>query len=117
MDIQQFASLLFEIEVVAHVAHLQTDSYAQHMALDSLYSGMQGLRDKFIEDYQGTYGIIRGYLEISPRDGVDIIPYLTVRNAEIASFRLTLSEGFLQQDIDDIQSLISSTLYKLNNLM
>lgn len=116
MNIKQFASLLFEIEFVAHVAHLQTTSYAQHMALGDLYEGIADLRDKFIEDYQGKYGIIKGYSSVSSMDGIDMIKYLEDRSKSMAEFRLTLTDGFLQQDIDDQLSLISSTLYKLRNL-
>ena len=119
MNIQEFASLLFEIEVNAHIAHLQATgvgSYAKHGALDGLYKAMPELRDHFLEDAQGVVGIIKKYPPIKIYEEVDIISYLRTKSKAIAEYRLTLKEGFLQQDIDDILSEISSTLYKLVNL-
>jgi len=70
MKIQEFASLLFDIEINSHIAHLQTDKYSDHMALNSLYVDIVDLRDRFIESYQGKYEIITGYKltlkELSP---------------------------------------------------
>jgi hypothetical protein len=116
MNIQEFTTLLFEIEITAHVAHLQTKSFAEHSALGTLYDEISDLRDRFIEDYQGCYEIIRGYKTPKFNEGIDMVTYLKLKKQEISNYRLTLDEGFLQQDIDDILSLISSTLYKLVNL-
>lgn len=114
--IQEFASVLFEIEVNAHIAHLQTTSFAQHLALDELYKAMPGLRDQFLENYQGQNKIITGYKPIIIKEGIDMVKYLTERRSDIFEFRSTISEGYLQQDIDDILSLLSSVIYKLKNL-
>lgn len=116
MDIKQFSTLLFEIEVNGHIAHLQTTSFSQHMALDELYRGMVDVRDKFIEDYQGQNKIVTGYSNLQIIEGADMIKYLEEKRNLIFDFRETITEGFLQQDIDDILSLISSVLYKLKNL-
>ena len=40
MKIQDFASRLFEARITYHVMHLQTLSFAQHMALNDLYSNI-----------------------------------------------------------------------------
>lgn len=116
MTIQTFATTLFEIEVNAHIKHLQTKSFEEHSALNTLYNDIVGLRDKFIEDYQGKFGIISGYKQITISEGIDMIIYLTNKTSEIESFRDVIKGGFLQQDIDDIQSLLYTTIYKLKNL-
>ena len=115
MKIQEFASLLFDIEINSHIAHLQTDKYSDHIALNSLYEDIVGLRDRFIESYQGKYEIITGY-KITLKEGVEIIPYLKECLKSVEDFRLTLEDGYLQQISDDIIELLSSTLYKLRFL-
>ena len=115
--IEKFVSDLFEIEVNIHIAHLQTSSFAEHKALDGLYKDIVDLRDRFIESYQGKFGIIKGYKSFSIQEGVNPITYLE-------SFLLTFDEvreslddtGNLQQIIDDVSELIYSTIYKLKFL-
>lgn len=116
MKVPEFASLLFDIHTVAHVAHLQTNKFSDHMALNSLYQDIVELRDRFIESYQGKYGIIKGYkTEDSPEDD-DIIDYLQDKAKAVESFREEIKDGYLQQIIDDILELLYSTLYKLKEL-
>jgi hypothetical protein len=115
--VQEFVSTLFAIEVNAHIAHLQTSSFAEHKALDGLYKDIVDLRDRFIESYQGEYGIIKGYKSFSISEGTNPISYLEGLVEPFKSFRETLSDcGYLQQIIDDILELIYSTLYKLKFL-
>lgn len=116
MKIQEFASLLFDIETVAHIAHLQTNKFSDHMALNGLYEDIVPLRDRFIESYQGKYGIIKGYdLDNKPEDD-DIIDYLQDKAKAVESFREEIKDGYLQQIIDDILELLYGTLYKLKEL-
>lgn len=116
MTVQDFSAKLFEIEVVAHIAHWQTTSYAKHMALNSLYEDIVDLRDRFIESYQGKYGIISNYSQITIKEGVDMISYIKECIKQIEEYRLTLTDGYLQQISDDIIELLASTNYKLINL-
>ena len=52
---------LFHARTFAHLLHLQTRSYAQHMALDALYNDIGGLVDAYVEAFQGRYGVIVEY--------------------------------------------------------
>ena len=115
MKIQEFISLLFEIEINSHIANLQTDKYSDHMALNSLYEDIVELRDRFIESYQGKYDIITGY-KISSKEGIEMVPYLKECLKSIEDYRFSLDDGYLQQICDDIIELIVSTLYKLKFL-
>ena len=45
----------------AHVFHLQTQSFAEHNALNNYYDGVVDLFDGIIESYQGKYGIIKNF--------------------------------------------------------
>lgn len=116
MTVQDFSAKLFEIEIVAHIAHWQTTSYAKHMALGSLYEDIVDLRDRFIENYQGKYGIISNYSQITIKEGVDMVSYIKECIKQIEEYRLTLTDGYLQQISDDIIELLASTNYKLINL-
>lgn len=42
----------------AHILHLQTNSYAEHNALQVMYEGLVDIFDRLIETYQGKYGRI-----------------------------------------------------------
>ena len=115
MKINEFTSLLFEIEINSHIAHLQTDSYSEHKALNELYVDIVDLRDRFIESYQGKYNIITGY-KVSSKEGIEMKSYLKDCLKSIEEYRLSLEDGYLQQICDDIIELLSSTLYKLKFL-
>lgn len=119
MKPNEFASLLFEIEVNAHIAHLQVTgpgSYAQHGALNELYQAMPELRDAFIEPYQGQYGIIKGYKNVAVQEGVDFVKYLDEKIKAISAFRNELEDGYLEQLVDNILEQLNGTKYKLTFL-
>jgi hypothetical protein len=116
MTVQEYVSALMEIENVSHIAHLQTSSFAEHKALNELYDGIVDQFDAYVEAYQGKYGIIKGYKSFKLEEGVDMIPYLTKKSAEFEAYRNTLTEGYLQQMVDNTQELINTTLYKLRFL-
>ena len=52
-DIQQFIGLLFASRDYAHKAHLNTDSFAEHMALNGFYDGIVDLSDGLAEAWMG----------------------------------------------------------------
>lgn len=116
MTVQEYVSALMEIENVSHIAHLQTSSFAEHKALNELYDGIVDQFDAYVEAYQGKYGIIKGYKSFKLEEGVDMISYLNKKSAEFEAYRNTLTEGYLQQMVDNTQELINTTLYKLRFL-
>ena len=116
MNVNEFCAKLFEIEVISHIAHLQTTSFSKHVCLDQLYKDIVGHRDSFIESYQGKYGIITNYSKIEIKEGLDMVTYIRTCISEFETYRLTLEDGYLQQIIDDIIELLASTNYKLINL-
>lgn len=105
----------FHARTLAHISHLQTTSYAQHVALNSFYSGIVDLTDAFAESFQGRYGIIGSYPAPSiSGGGVELVKNLRIwidqNRAECGS------QSELQNDIDSIVALCNSTIYKLTNL-
>lgn len=103
----------------AHILHLQSRSYAEHVALGEFYGEMGDLVDAFVEAYQGKNLIIENYPTDFKLPPANAIQYLAMLQAEVADLRH--SAGFpqdeeLQNEVDNIANLINSTLYKLRFL-
>ncbi len=111
-----FVSVLFHSATVTHFMHLQTKSFAQHMALGEYYDAIVELADKWAEAYQGCYDIITNY----PKDfhlASEPVKYLTQIKDFVDDIRKDLpSESQLQNIVDEIADQIDSTLYKLRFL-
>lgn len=110
-----FILTLFNARTVAHVLHLQTTSYAKHQALGNFYDNVVFLADKFAESYQGCYGIIE-FKGASYKLEKDPLKMLTDLKAVVAAAHAECSETHLQNILDEISALISSTMYKIKNL-
>ena len=89
------------------------------MALGGYYEGIGDLLDGLVESFQGKHGIIKGYksenLE-SYESAKQLISYFENLNEVIETSRKSIKESYLQNQIDTIQELIFSTLYKLKFL-
>ena len=60
-DIQQFLGLLFASRDYAHKAHLNSDSFADHMALNDFYDGIMmwlRLRDDLVDHVVGDHATV-----------------------------------------------------------
>ena len=116
---QDFVGLLFLGRDVAHSVHLNTRSYAKHVALNSFYDEIVDLADKFAEAYQGRYGLIGPISLLSAKKTANIVEFLEDQLAEIESVRYDVvqkTDTPLQNIIDEIVGLYLSTLYKLKFL-
>lgn len=116
----QFISTLFASRTQAHIFHLQTPSFAAHMALQGYYDGIIPLVDGFTESYQGKYGIIKGYGNIALQEYQSceaMIMYFETLCMFIEKSREMIApDSYLQNQIDTIVELIKSTIYKLRFL-
>jgi hypothetical protein len=106
-----------------HLFHLLTTDYAAHMALEDYYEGMPELVDAFAEDTLSTFDKAD---EIKPEwyTGLQLgqpetIPYLHCMLGIIGDYREanknTLRDS-QKSELDAIEQLMSSTLYKLKRL-
>ena len=103
----------------AHVFHLQTKSFAEHKALNDYYDGVVGLFDGIVESYQGKYGIIKNFKSFKIeqyKNSKKTISYFERLLDVIDENRDSVEDSFIQNQIDTIQELINSTLYKLRFL-
>ncbi len=116
--VAKFISTLFHSREQAHILHLQTDSYAAHKALQKYYEGIVDLADKYVETYQGKYGIIKGYSASNFVEGPKAaIPYFRDLEKKISGMKDQLPKDLdLENNYADVLDLIHSTNYLLNYL-
>ncbi len=113
-----FISMILESATQAHIYHLQSDSYAQHMALCAYYTGMPATIDALVELIQGRYGIVKGYKAPAPYlEDNNVVEYFKALLDMAESERANLpQDSNIQNSVDTVVDLIQSTLYKLTFL-
>lgn len=114
----KFISILLSSREQAHIFHLQTPSFAQHKALQGYYEDIVDLVDTYVESYQGRYGILKGY---KPSNTIleddSTVSYFMGLQKFVDEVRGQLpQDGELNNTVDEISGLISSTIYKLKFL-
>jgi len=110
---------LLHSQTQVHVFHLQTESYSEHKALQKYYEGIDALVDGLIESYQGKYDVITQYNSVKNEDyksNEQVIKYFKALDSMIEKNRKEVKESFIQNQIDTVQELINSTVYKLRFL-
>jgi hypothetical protein len=111
----EFVMTLFHARTAAHVLHLNATSYAQHVALSGFYDDIVGLVDAFAEAYQGRYGLIETY-PAGYKHPTDAVAFFTQLRKWVEERRAECEVTELQNMIDEILSLLDSTIYKLKFL-
>jgi hypothetical protein len=118
-DFVEMVSMLLHSRTQVHTLHLQTKSYPEHIALNEYYDGIGDLVDGIIESYQGKYDIITGYKSydlINYKSTEATIKYLKDLDGKVQKLRDCCKDTFIQNQIDNVNELINSTLYKLRFL-
>lgn len=119
MKCADFIGMLFLARDVTHSAHLNTRSYAKHVALNEFYDGIIDLADKFAEAYQGKYGLIGPISLMSAKKTNNVVDFLEGQVEDLMEMRYKVVDKEctpLQNIIDEILGLYYSTLYKLKFL-
>lgn len=116
-----FISTLLESRNQAHVFHWQTQgegSDARHRALEAYYDDIVGLMDELVESYQGRYGILRGYKgNAEYLEDQNELKYFEALCMYIEKNRGSLpQDSYIQNQVDEIITLIEKTKNKLANL-
>lgn len=115
----EFVGMLFLARDVTHSVHLNTRSYAKHVALNEFYDAIVDLADKFAEAYQGKYGLIGPIALMSAKKTSNVVEFLEDQADEIEKVRYKVVDKEctpLQNIIDEIMGQYYSTLYKLKFL-
>ena len=110
----KFIGRLFELRDAAHVEHLKTRSFAAHSALNTFYDKLLKLADRFVESYQGKYGIVTIDIKYTKPD--NFLSHLEEFAKYVEGSRETFKDEFLKNQVDEIASLAYSTIYKLTYL-
>jgi hypothetical protein len=119
---ESLGSMMFDLlhsATVTHIMHLQTESFAEHMALGEYYEAIPDLVDALIEAWQGkNQQILRGYAEGEESyEGMKPLDYLqSLRDEFVMSRPLIGEDSELQNLADEIVDQLDSTLYKLRFL-
>lgn len=119
MKANDFVGMLFLARDVTHSVHLNTRSYAKHMALNTFYDEIVDLADTFAEAYQGRHGLIGPISLMSAKKTTNVTEFLESQLEEIESARYDVCEKTdtpIQNIIDEIVGLYLTTLYKLRFL-
>ncbi len=115
---EDLISVLLHSVTQVHVFHLQTKSFAEHSALGAYYESVGGLADGLAEAYQGKYGILK-YKNISKIEQYEskeqVIEYFGKIQKFIEKTR-PIKDAFIDNIVQEIETLIYSTLYKLKYL-
>lgn len=118
-DLESLISYLLHSVNQTHVFHLQTKSYAEHMALGGYYDEVSDLIDGLVESYQGKYDLIKQYdnFKLEPYTGkAQLESYFKALSSNIEKTHSKVKETFLQNQLDTIDELVNSTLYKIRFL-
>ena len=119
MSCADFVGMLFLARDVTHSAHLNTRSYAKHVALNVFYDGVIDLADKFAEAYQGKYGLIGPISLMSAKKTNNVVEFLEGQLEDLEQMRYKVVDKEctpLQNIIDEIFGLYYTTMYKLKFL-
>jgi len=115
----ELISLLFFSRDYGHRAHLRTQSYAAHMALDAFYKELTEKIDALVEAYQGHNGLLD--IPFAQSDESIEAP-LEVLQKHLQVLQGTRYQALnrdctsLHNLIDEIELVYSTTIYKLRFL-
>lgn len=118
-ELEKLVSYLLHSRNQTHVFHLQTKSYAEHMALGGYYDGIGDLIDGVVESYQGKYDIIKEYdsYKLESYTGKpQLETFFKALSKKVEEVHPKVKDTYLQNQLDTIDELINSTLYKIRFL-
>ncbi len=117
--VDSLMSDLLESVTVVHKAHLKITgegSYAAHKAMGEFYDGIGDLADSLIEGYQG---LTESLLDLGPgespsfKTAKECVSYLNSIYKKVDAVQAVCTYSEINNDLDNVKSLINSTKYKL----
>lgn len=114
----EFIGTLLHSATITHFMHLKSKSYAEHKALRSYYDNVIDLVDTVAESIQGCYQeLIEDYPKVFANPSVEPLAYMLSLKDFVAKTRDKLpQDSNIQNEVDNIVTLIDSTAYKLKFL-
>lgn len=118
-DMGKLIADFLESVTVVHKAHLKITgegSFAAHKAMGEFYDEISNLTDNIAESYQG---VTEKLLEIGTGEthtcntAKDCVKYLNTLYAKVDAAQAACTYSEINNDLDNVKSLINSTKYKL----
>lgn len=116
MSCPAFIAQSLAVRTAAHLLHLSSKSYAQHIALGEFYEALVGRVDAYAEVYMGIEGRIATFPAVLPPKGapIDVLEdYLDTVQAEAEEDH---DSEALKNILAEIEALTAQALYKLRFL-
>lgn len=122
-DAAEFLAVLLHGVTATHMLHLLRKgpkAYARHIALGELYDGLSDLTDSLAESYFGCYEFITEYPGITfPTfdTATDPVAYVKELYEYVEDKRKAMGdESHIQNQVDELCSLLATAHYKLRDL-
>jgi hypothetical protein len=115
-------SVLLQASNVAKMWHWKVKSFSQHMALGELYEGLGDMTDALMEMYMGRYGTEGPdtHIELSEPNGFseqDPIEFIRQLDSFLdAEHDRIPQDKFIVNKFEELQGMVSTIKYKLENL-
>lgn len=116
--VQAISQCLFEMEIQIHITHLQAihKKFVIHNALGDFYSALGDLNDGLVEKSYCKTGILDSYSSITIVNNLEPLDYIKEEMETIQEHRSNISEGYIQQIVDNILETFAHVIYKLEQL-
>ena len=116
--IETLIQKVYTDRVLSHLNHWSTDSYAQHMALESFYNDVIDPLDDLVEDYQAAFGKIDKvkFPEFESENSCLDCLKDTVKWIANSRNKICKHVTALENILDSISDVYLKTIYKLENL-
>ena len=114
-DLAGLVAILFKAQTDSHITHLlqRKKLLCEHNAMNDFYSDIEDLVDSFAETAM-SHSLITDITVPGSSEITDTVKYFEELYSKVESYRKMLSSHpFLISKLDDIQELISQTLYRL----
>ncbi|MBT9137689.1 MAG: hypothetical protein DDT31_00227 [Syntrophomonadaceae bacterium] len=111
--------IIFMAQRTAHMWHWKVKSFAMHLALGDLYEGLTTFADQLMEMYMGAYGT-DGHIELSDPNTFseqDPVEFIRQLHDTLKTLETTFpQDGYLVNTYQELQGLVATTKYKMENL-
>lgn len=110
---------LMKARNVAHMWHWKVKSFAMHLALGELYDKLSDMMDELMEMYMGRYGT-EAHVPLGEPNAFseqDPLVFVQQLDAFLADQEQVIpQDGFIVNKYQEIQAMVSTVRYKLENL-
>jgi hypothetical protein len=116
MSCPKFIVDSFAVRTAAHLLHLSSTSYAQHVALADFYTSLVGLIDRYAEAYMAMDGQIKSWPSPSKTEAVGPVSLLENYLETVQAEQGEDESEALENILAEIEELTMGSIYKLRFL-